>query len=148
MSTTEKMHKSARRRAREFIVQGLYDWQLTGESAAFIEQSLRENDQFPRAEERLLLAGLRGVIAERTALDSAIAPHLSREVEGVNPVEQAVLWLAAWEILYTPETPLRVIINEAIEVTKTFGGPDGHRFVNGVLDQLAAVARPEERGAR
>lgn len=136
--------KSARHRSREFIVQGLYDWLLTQESAAFIEQTLRDNSEFTQADVPFTLLVLRGVIANASALSQSINPHVSRDVSMINPVERAVLLMAAYELVHSPETPVRVIINEAIEVTKTFGGEDGFKFVNGVLDKLAAAVRPAE----
>ena len=136
--------KSARRRAREAVVQGLYHWQLTQESVPFIEQTLRETEHFERADVRLFESVLRGVMASQPVLDEALLPHVSRDLASINPVERGVLWMAAWEMLNAPDTPLRVIINEAIEVAKTFGGPDGHRFVNGVLDRLGGTLRPLE----
>lgn len=136
--------KSARHRSREFIVQGLYDWLLTQESAAFIEQTLRDNPEFTQADVPFTLLVLRGVIANASALSQSINPHVSRDVSMINPVERAVLLMAAYELVHSPETPVRVIINEAIEVTKTFGGEDGFKFVNGVLDKLAAAVRPAE----
>lgn len=137
--------KNQRHRSRECVVQGLYEWLLTRESAGFIEQTLRENEQFSTADQDFVLKTLRGVIAESTALGAAITPFLSRDFDVVNPVERGVLLLAAYEMKHCPETPLRVLINEAIELTKTFGGADGHKFVNGVLDKLAVVLRPLER---
>lgn len=139
--------KNQRHRSREFVIQGLYEWLMTQESAAFIEQTLRENEQFVVADADFVTHALRGIIADAPALGSAISPHLSRDFDLVNPVERAVLLLATFEMKQSPETPLRVIINEAIELTKTFGGADGHKFVNGVLDQVALALRPLERPA-
>lgn len=136
--------KSARHRSREFVVQGLYEWLLTQESPGFIEQTLRENEEFSQADELFTLLVLRGTIANAPALSAAINPHVSRDLSMINPVERSVLLMAAYELTYSPETPVRVIINEAIEVTKTFGGEDGYKFVNGVLDKLAAATRPAE----
>lgn len=137
--------KNQRHRSREFVVQALYDWLLTGESAGFIEQTLRENEQFASADQDFVLEVLRGVIADAAGLSELITPHLSRELDMVNPVERGVLLQAAYEMKNHPQTPLRVVINEAIELTKTFGGADGHKFVNGVLDKLGTALRPLER---
>lgn len=139
--------KNQRHRSRECLIQALYEWSMTQESAGFIEQSLRENEQFAGADQEFVLQALRGIIAEAGALQALIAPQLSRDIEAVNPVERSVLMLAAWEMQQHPETPLRVVINEAIELTKTFGGADGHKFVNGVLDKLAMQLRPLEKPA-
>ena len=81
------------------------------------------------------------------ALKTALAPHLDRDEVDVSPVERAVLLVAAFELIHKPETPYAVVINEAIEIAKTFGGTDGHRFVNGVLDKLALEVRAAEVAA-
>ncbi|AOX99119.1 transcription antitermination factor NusB [Jeongeupia sp. USM3] len=137
--------KSARRRAREFAVQGLYQWNLTGDTVNNIEKFLRESSpQFAKADEALFRAVMYGAIKESADLIRLITPHVDRPLEEVSPVEAAVLLAGAFEIVHMPETPYPVIINEAIELAKTFGGSDGHRFVNGVLDKLAAAVRADE----
>jgi N utilization substance protein B len=90
---------------------------------------------------------LRGVEKHVDALDAKLRPHLDREVAQVDPIERAALRLGAYELAYRPDVPYRVILNEAIEVTKRFGADHGHSYVNGVLDKLAAELRaPEKRG--
>lgn len=137
--------KSSRRRSREFAVQGLYQWQLTGEGAAAIEKFLRDSStSFVRADEALFREIFYTTMRDAESLKTAIAPHLDRDEADVSPVERAILMVGAFELLHKPETPYAVIINEAIEIAKTFGGTDGHRFVNGVLDKLAIEARQAE----
>ncbi|SMC25484.1 NusB antitermination factor [Andreprevotia lacus DSM 23236] len=137
--------KSPRRRAREFAVQGIYQWQLTGDLPAVIERNLRDSDtSFAKADEALFRSILFGALKDASALKEALVPHIDRDFAEVSPVEAAVLLAAAFEIIHTPETPYPVIVNESIELAKTFGGSDGHKFVNGVLDKLAAAKRPEE----
>ncbi|WP_148714902.1 transcription antitermination factor NusB [Chitinolyticbacter meiyuanensis] len=137
--------KSARRRAREFAVQGIYQWQLTGDTVSGIERYLKESSTaFGRADEALFRTILYGVLKDPAALRDALEPHIDRPFEEVSPVEAAVLFASGFEILHTPDTPYPVIVNEAIELAKTFGGTDGHRFVNGVLDKLAATVRAAE----
>jgi len=142
-------HKSPRRRAREFAVQGIYQSLLNADQRVeLILAHLRENEHFGKADAPLCDALVRGVLAARDSLDEAIAPHLDRAVAELSPVEHAVLLLGAWELLRQPDTPFRVVINEGIELAKTFGATDGHRFVNGVLDKLAQAARPFESTGR
>ena len=136
--------KTPRRRAREFAVQGIYQWQLNALTPATIEKNLRDNEQFAKADEALFRTLLYGVLNDPARIESAIASHFERAPEDVSPVERAVLLMAAFELTQQAETPLAVIINEAIEIAKTFGGAEGHRFVHGVLDQSAADVRPEE----
>ena len=141
--------KSPRRRAREYAVQGIYEHLLNGEQRVeLILAHLRENEHFGKADAPLCDALVRGVVAAREALDEVIAPHLDRAVAELSPVEHAVLLLGAFELTRQPETPFRVVINEGIELAKTFGGTDGHRYVNGVLDKVAQQARPFEASGR
>ncbi len=136
--------KSPRRRAREFIVQGLYQWQVGGQDAAAIQVQAEGVAGFDKADGELygtLLAETRQNV-ETLKLD--LAAHIDRAWDEVSPIERCILLLGACELKLHPETPYRVIINEAIELAKTFGGTDGHKFVNGVLDKLAAVLRATE----
>jgi N utilization substance protein B len=137
--------KTARRRAREFAVQGIYEWHLNQESSAsLIEKHLRENDYFVKADEALFRTLLYGVLKDVKELGVLVDRFHERSSDEVSPVERSVLLMAALELSQHPETPYPVIINEAIEITKTFGGTDGHKFVNGVLDNLAAEVRGDE----
>jgi N utilization substance protein B len=130
-------------------VQGIYEYLLTGQQRVeLILAHLRESEHFGKADAPLCDSLVRGVVAAREALDEVIAPHLDRTVAELSPVEHAVLLLGAFELMRQPETPFRVIINEGIELAKTFGGTDGHRYVNGVLDKVAQQARPFEASRR
>ncbi|WP_028451823.1 transcription antitermination factor NusB [Chitinilyticum aquatile] len=137
--------KSARRRAREFAVQGVYHWLMTGDTANSIDRFLHDTStSYGRADADLLKTALFGTVKEAEGLKVALKPHVDRPMDEVSPVELSVLLVASYEILHMPETPYPVIINEAIELAKTFGGADGHKFVNGVLDRLASHVREEE----
>lgn len=136
--------KSTRRRARELAMQGIYQWRLSGGDVAQIEQHMREEKGAGRYDAEFFSVLLRGVLAQHAALEAALAPHLDRAVAELSPVEFSILALGAYELLHHPEIPYRVIINEAVELAKTFGGTDGHKFVNGVLDKLAALVRAHE----
>ncbi|MCD4504288.1 transcription antitermination factor NusB [Chromobacterium piscinae] len=137
--------KTARRRAREFAVQGIYEWELNPDRpASLIEKHLRENEYFAKADEALFRSILYGVLKDVELLSTQVGRYYERAEDEVSPVERAVLLMAALELTQSPETPYPVIINEAIEITKTFGGTDGHKFVNGVLDKLAAEVRGDE----
>lgn len=137
--------KSSRRRAREFVVQALYQWQLTQDTVTNIERFLKEgNTSFVRADEGLFREVFYGAVKDVAELTVALAPHVDRPFVEISPVERAILYAGAFEIIRMPQTPYPVIVNESIELAKVFGGTDGHKFINGVLDKLAAVARPEE----
>ena len=136
-----------RRRAREFALQGIYQWQYTGEGAAQVLKNLSELEGFADADHDFLEAQLAGTVAESGALRARIEPLVDRRWEDLSPIERGILLLAAWELVHKPEIPYRATINEAIELGKTFGGTDGHKYVNGVLDRLAAEVRAEEVAA-
>jgi N utilization substance protein B len=145
---TDKVPKKSRRKAREFAVQGLYQWKLTGAAADAIMKQLREEKEFPKIDEEHLAVLLQGVTSQAEELDGLLGPFLDRPAADLSPVEHAVLLLAAYEMSRHPEIPYRVVINEAVELAKTYGGTDGHKFVNGVLDKLAPQLRAAEAGRR
>lgn len=137
--------KTARRRAREFVVQGLYQAQLNSElTATNIRNNLLDNEQFFKADEPLFSQIFENAFETQTELLNLMLPHLDRALNEVSPIERAVLLMATYELREMPETPYPVIINEAIEITKTFGGTDGYKFVNGILDKLAPQLRPND----
>jgi N utilization substance protein B len=138
---------SPRRRAREIALQGIYQWLYTGESAAQVLANLSEMEGFGQADHAFLEAELRGTIAESESLRQALEPFVDRKWDEMSPIERGILLIAAWELIHKQEIPYRVTINEAIELGKRFGGTDGHKYVNGVLDRLAAVARASEVAA-
>jgi N utilization substance protein B len=136
--------KSPRRRAREFVIQGLYQWQVGDQDEAAIQVQAESVAGFDKADRELYLALLRETRQQAESLQAELAPHIDRNWDEVSPIERCILLLGACELKLHPETPYRVIINEAIELAKTFGGTDGHKFVNGVLDKLAAGLRAAE----
>lgn len=133
--------KSRRRIAREFALQGIYQWRVAGSSTAFIEQQLRESDDFKQSDVKYFVQLLHGTIQHSVALEEAIQPFLDRPLRELSPVEAAILLLSAYELSHHLEIPYRAIINEAIELARTYGGTDGHKYVNGVLDKLALQLR-------
>ena len=136
-----------RRRAREFALQGIYQWQFTGEGAAQVLKNLSELDEFDRADQPFLKAQLTGTIAEFDDLRSRIEPLVDRKWQDLSPIERGIMLLAAWELVHKPDIPYRATINEAIQLGKTFGGTDGYKYVNVVLDRLAASVRADEVAA-
>lgn len=136
--------KSARRRSRELALQALYQWQLAGQSLADIEKQYAAAEGFEKADAKLFSLLVSGVIKHHDSLQEQLAPSLDRVWNEVSPIERAVLLIAAHELSAMADTPYRVIINEAIELAKSFGGTDGHKYVNGVLDKLAAQVRAGE----
>ena len=136
--------KSARRRSREFALQALYQWQLAGQSLNDIEQQYAHADGFAKADSHLFSVILSGVLKHAETLKEKLQPLLDRPWREVSPIEAAILLIGSFELANLPETPYRVIINEAIELAKSYGGTDGHKYINGILDKLAAIERAGE----
>jgi N utilization substance protein B len=139
--------KSQRRRSRELALQGLYQWLIAGGDAGAIDAQLREHEGYAKCDSVHFDALLHGCIAEAAALDAALARHVDRKTSELSPVEHAVLLIGAYELRQCLDIPYRVAINEAVELAKAFGGTDGHKYVNGVLDKVAADLRPAEVAA-
>ena len=141
--------KSSRRRSREFALQGLYQWQLAGTDPLIIAEQLGDAEGFNKTDAEYFSVLLNGAVAGAVEMEQLIAPLLDRAYKSLSPVERGILLLAGFEFRQCPEVPYRVIINEAIELAKSFGGTDGHKYVNGVLDKMAAQLRaPEVQAAR
>jgi transcription antitermination protein NusB len=140
--------KSSRRRAREFAVQGLYQWQLAKNTVPDVMAHLSQTTGFNKIDTDYFKILFEGATGNAERLEAALAPVLDRKFGELSPVERGVLMIAAYELAYQPDTPYRVIINEAVELAKTFGGTDGHKYVNGVLDKLAQQLRAGEARAR
>jgi N utilization substance protein B len=137
-----------RRHARSLALQGLYGWLVAGGDAGTIGTQLLTEEQAAKVDVAYFREVLGGTIGAAEELRAQFADLVDRPVEALSPVEHGILLLGAFELRYRPEIPYRVTINEAIELAKSFGGTDGFRYVNGVLDKLAARLRPGETGGR
>lgn len=136
--------KSPRHRARELVMQGIYQWRISGTEAADIEKNMQGETNLGRYDKAMFSRLLRGVIAFHKDLEVLLMPCLDRPLDDLSAVELSVLLLAAYEFSQQPDVPYKVVINEAVEIAKTFGGTDGHKYVNGVLDKLAPRVRAVE----
>ena len=136
--------KGARRRSRELAVQGLYQWLLNVTSPATLLTQLRETKEHAQADDAYLAMLIDGAIPQVDALRAKLGPHLDRDAEQLSPVEHAILLLGTYELMACPDVPYKVVINEAVELAKVFGGTDGHKYINGVLDRLAPQLRPHD----
>lgn len=141
------MKTSARRRAREFVLQGLYQWMLSGNEPATIRANLAETGAFGKCDRDFFDRLWTGVTGEFSTMVAIFAPHLDRVPKELSPIEKAILVIGAFEIVRHPDVPYRVAINEAVELAKTYGGTDGYRYVNAVLDKLASGAAERDRAA-
>jgi N utilization substance protein B len=141
--------KSTRRRSREVALQGLYEWLISGAEAKVIEAHMREQEGFDKIDTAHFDALLHGCINEAADLDSVLARHVDRKTTELSPIEHAVLMIGAYELKHCIDVPYKVAINEAVELAKSFGGTDGHKYVNGVLDKAAVdLRRVEVEAAR
>ncbi len=140
--------RSARRRSREFAMQAIYSWLLSRGTLAAIQSQFADAKGFDNVDIEFFSRLVSGSVAAAEALDLALAPALDRRPAELSPVEHAILLMAAFELREFPEVPYRVVINEAIELAKSYGGTDGHKYVNGVLDKLSRTLRPDESRAR
>ena len=149
---------SPRRRSRELALQGLYQWLLGGADVALIDAQLREPGEFAeqaefandfaKCDQAHFDALLHGVVSDAAELDVVLARHVDRKTSLLSPVEHALLLIGAYELRNCLDIPYRVVINEAVELAKSFGGTDGHKYVNGVLDKTAGDLRPAEVASR
>ena len=137
----------ARSRARRRALQALYAWQLSKTAITKVIEQFRNEQDMEVADLEYFEDLVRGVEKNLSALDEALAAVLDRGIDQVDPIERAVLRIAAYELRHRPDVPYRVVINEAIETTKRFGSEHGHTYVNGVLDHAAAAWRAAEAQA-
>jgi len=140
--------RSARRRAREFALQGAYEWLVKNgegqDDLGAIDAHMRDSEDFHEADAQYFRTLLYGATAQAAPLREQFAPHIDRPITELSPVEHAILLIASFELVNQVEVPYKVVINEAVELAKSFGGTDGFKFVNGVLDKLALQVRSAE----
>ena len=130
--------------SREFALRALYAQQLSGQDEVDVAAHVREDKEFAKANAAYFEALFHGVLTESADLELKLAPHLDRPIGELSPIERGILILGAHELANCPDVPYRVAINEAVELAKKYGGTDGHKYVNGVLDKLAKLMRPNE----
>lgn len=140
----EKQAIRGKRRARKLAIQALYQWAMSGHELSEIEAQFRAAKDMDKVDADYFCRLLYGVPTYLEVLETTMAPFLDRPIQSLNPVELAVLRLGAFELVYCPEIPYRVVLDEAISLAKEFGSQDGYRYVNGVLNNLARKARAIE----
>jgi N utilization substance protein B len=136
--------KSNRSRAREFALQGLYQSLVGGNAVSDIDPFTRDLAGFSKADAVHFDALLHGCVEQAAELDALIVPLLDRPMTEISPIEHGVMWIGVFELKHCPDVPWRVVINECIELAKEFGGTDGHKYVNAVLNGVAPMLRPLE----
>jgi N utilization substance protein B len=143
---TDGIDPAARSRARRRALQALYAWQVSGTSIPQVINQFQHEQDMEVADQEYFEALVKGVAEHRATLDERLAAYLDRTIEQVDPIERAVLRIAAFELLHRLDVPYRVVLNEAIETAKRFGSDHGHTYVNGVLDRAGAEWRAAEAG--
>jgi transcription antitermination protein NusB len=136
--------RSARSRAREFALQALYQFLVGRNDVQAIDLFTRDLAGFHKADSVHYDSLLHGCAREAAQLDALIEPLLDRKLEEISPIERGAMWIGAYEFLHCPDVPWRVVLNECIELAKEFGGTDGHKYVNAVLNGLAPSLRAAE----
>jgi len=136
---------SARHKARELALQGIYSWQMSKNDIAQVELALATSNDMQKVDMVYFQAILRGVVENVETLDTKIKPYLGRLPEELDPIEKAVLRIATYELTERMDVPYRVIINESIELAKSFGAEESHKFINGALDKAVKTLRQHER---
>lgn len=135
----------SRTRARRLAMQAVYQWFLNQTQSAYLENQYLDDLEGQSANREYFSELLQGVLNHHDELVKLVSPYLDRPVGGVDPVERAILLLATFEFKYVLSVPYRVVINEAVELARSYGAEQGHKFVNGVLDKLAHDLRPLEK---
>jgi N utilization substance protein B len=140
----DKLEIKGRRRARRLVLQALYQWWLANDDLVQIEAQWQNRMGDNPAESRYFTQLLRGVISQLPAIEEALLPGLDRPIASLNPIELTVLRISTYELLFAPEVPYRVVLDESVALTREFGSQDGFRYVNGVLNHLAKHIRVHE----
>ena len=135
---------AARRKAREYTVQAIYQWQMTGNPLNEIEAQYLTTMNPKKVDTEYFQELFMGILTGLEEVDVKLEPALERDIEDIDPIERAIIRLSAFELIKRVEIPKKVVINEGIELAKTFGATDGHKFVNGVLDKISKHIRPHE----
>jgi N utilization substance protein B len=144
---TDGVDPAARSRSRRRALQALYAWQMSNSPINQVIEQFRNEQDMEIADLEYFETLVRGVEKHAAELDAVLVRFIDRGIEQVDPIERAVLRIAAFEMKYRPDVPYRVVINEAIETAKRFGSDHGHTYVNGVLDKAAAELRATEFNA-
>lgn len=135
---------NGKRRARKLALQALYQWLMSGTELSEIEAQFRVANDMNKVDAPYFCRLLYGIPAQLSLIEVAFIPFLDRPIQSLNPIELTVLRISAFELLNCPEIPYRVVLDESVSLAKAFGSQDGHRYVNGVLNNLARQVRATE----
>ena len=133
-----------RRKSRELVLKAVYRGMINASDLKQIIADAQEDPEYIKADEAYFKSLLAGVTTKIDELDKQIAVFIDRKIEQLSPIEHAILRISSFELMFDTSIPYRVAINEGVELAKIYGGADGHKYINGVLDKLAANVRPQE----
>lgn len=133
-----------RRKSREVVLKAIYRIMMNESDLKQVFLDMKDDPDYLKADESYFKQLLQNVMGNLGALDTQISNFIDRKLEELSPIEHAILRISSYELIFDPTIPYRVVINEGVELAKTFGGADGHKYINGVLDKVAASARPQE----
>ncbi len=133
-----------RRKSRELVLKAVYRGMINASELKQIIADAKEDPEYAKADEAYFKQLLEGVTSKIDELDSQVAAFIDRKIEELSPVEHAILRISSFELMFDATIPYRVAINEGVELAKLYGGVDGHKYINGVLDKVAAAVRPQE----
>lgn len=145
MSTPNPKNNLQRHQARCCAVQALYQWHFTRQLPKEIIQQFAEEGLLTQVDRNYFAKAVETTIAEQAVIDEYLAKQADRDIKQLNPVELAILRLAIYELIHCPEVPYRVVVNEALEITKSYGATQGHKYVNAVLDRVSQELRTHEK---
>ena len=133
-----------RRKSRELVLKAVYRGMINASALKQIIADAKEDPEYGKADEAYFRHLLEGVTSKVEELDSQVSAFIDRKIEELSPVEHAILRISSFELMFDSTIPYRVAINEGVELAKLYGGADGHKYINGVLDKVAAAVRPQE----
>ncbi len=146
MSVSKRKLIASRKSARFFLIQALYQWQMAQSSLSELSANMADNEKFAEANSEYFHELLQNITQKRAELNDVISPFLDRDIEQVDPIERAILWLGAYELQSQLDIPYKSVINEAVELAKQFGAEGSHRYVNGVLDKISKTIEARQAG--
>lgn len=134
-----------RRRARTMVLQALYQWQMSGSSVSTIEAEFYTDNDMEKVDSDYFRDLFKGVVSKVSEVDDSFSDCLDRSIDKLDPIERALLRMGAYELVHRVDVPYKVVLNEAIDLAKKFGGTDGHKYVNSILDRLVTRYRQTEK---
>lgn len=133
-----------KRKARRLALQALYQWHMTKLNTQEIELQFRLNNDFTKVDNDYFTRLLHGISKDLHEIDNVYKPYLDRDIDSLGPVERTLLRIGSYELVHMLEIPYKVILDESINISREFGATDAHKYINGVLNQVAKKIRAAE----